>query len=100
MSPRLALAAALSVGTPFGEVEVQDRVALEERSVEAVGDGAAPGMTTASGTIGPSPGFGAARAVSVTRTATPQIDVPQVVTIAPREAITDLAAPRVDQVSN
>lgn len=43
MSPRLALAAALSVGTPFGEVEVQDRVALEERSVEAVGDGAAPG---------------------------------------------------------
>jgi iron complex outermembrane recepter protein len=38
--------------------------------------------------------------VSVTRTATPQIDVPQVVTVAPREAITDLAAPRVDQMSN
>lgn len=78
-------------------------MALEERSVEAVGDGAAPGATTASGTIGlvgPSPGFGAARAVSVTRTATPQIDVPQVVTVAPREAITDLAAPRVDQMSN
>ncbi len=78
-------------------------MALEELSVKAVGDRVAPGATTASGTtglIGPSSGFGAARAVSATRTATPQIDVPQRVTIAPREAITDLAAPRVDQVSN
>lgn len=51
MSPRLALAAALSVGTPFSRVEAEDSVALEKLSVEAVGDGTAPGTTTASGTI-------------------------------------------------
>ncbi|MFC6050169.1 TonB-dependent siderophore receptor, partial [Methylobacterium hispanicum] len=38
------------------------------------------------------------RAVSATRTDTPQREVPQIVTVAPREVITDLAATRVDRV--
>ncbi|MDP4024894.1 TonB-dependent siderophore receptor [Methylobacterium sp. NEAU 140] len=87
---------------PAPDARAED-VALEEVSVEHVGEGAAPGTTTASGTIGligPTPGFSAARAVSATRTATPQMDVPQVVNVAPREVITDLAATRVDRVFN
>ncbi len=74
---------------------------LEELSVEHVGEGA--GRTTASGRgtiglIGPTPGYGAGAAVSATRTATPQIDVPVAVSVAPRETITDIAATRVDRV--
>ena len=43
-------------------------------------------------------GYGAGAAVSATRTATPQIDVPVAVSVAPRETITDIAATRVDRV--
>ncbi len=98
----LALAAVLSAGTPVGEARAQESVALDELSVEAVGTGAPAGTTTAAGTIGqigPTPGFGAGRAVSSTKIDTPQLDVPQVVSVAPREVITDLAATRVDRCS-
>lgn len=105
-APRLALAAALSAGAPLPEARAQDSVTLGELSVESVGpegvgNGAAPGTTTARGAIGligPTPGYRADRAVSATRTDTPQRDVPQIVTVAPREVITDLAATRVDRV--
>lgn len=99
----LALAAALAAGAPSNEARAQESVALEELSVASVGTGAPSSTTTASGTIGligPTPGYGAGRAVSSTKTDTPQLDVPQVVTVAPREAITDLAATRVDRVFN
>ena len=102
-SPRVALAAVLTAGSPIGETRAQESVALEEVSVEHVGGSAVPGTTSASdsiGLIGPTPGYSATRAVSATRTATPQIDVPQVVTVAPREVISDLAATRVDRVFN
>lgn len=105
-APRLALATALAAGAPAFEARAQDSVTLGELSVESVGtegvgNGAAPGTTTARGTIGligPTPGYRADRAVSSTKTDTPQRDVPQVVTVAPREVITDLAATRVDRV--
>ncbi|RVU14228.1 TonB-dependent siderophore receptor [Methylobacterium oryzihabitans] len=61
----------------------------------------AAAATAAAGTIGligPTPGFRADRAVSSTKTDTPQRDVPQVVTVASREVVTDLAATRVDRV--
>ncbi len=38
--------------------------------------------------------------MSSTKIDTPQLDVPQVVSVAPREVITDLAATRVDRVFN
>ena len=102
-SPRVALAAILTAGSPAGETRAQESIALEEVSVEHVGGSPAPGTTAASdsiGLIGPTPGYGATRAVSATRTPTRQIDVPQVVTVAPREVISDLAATRVDRVFN
>lgn len=100
---RLAFAAVLSTGLPIEDVRAQESVTLEELSVEQVGEGTA--RTTASGRgtiglIGPTPGYGAGTAVSATRTATPQIDVPVAVSVAPREAITDIAATRVDRVFN
>ncbi len=98
--PALALAAALSAGTPAGEARAQESVALEELSVEHRGGGAAGTGSGPIGLIGPTPGYGAGRAVSGTKTDTPQRDVPQVVTVAPREVITDLAATRVDRVFN
>ena len=97
--PRLALAAALSVGAPGLDARAQEAVTLEEISVEGVGNGGTPGAATASGSlIGPTPGYRGDRALSSTKTDTPQRDVPQVVTVAPREVITDLAATRVDRV--
>ncbi|MEE7487569.1 TonB-dependent siderophore receptor [Methylobacterium oryzae] len=97
----MAVAAMLSAGAPIGEVRAQESVTLEELSVEHVGAGA--GRTAASGRgsiglIGPTPGYGAGASVSATRTAAPQIDVPVAVSVAPREAITDIAATRVDRV--
>ena len=93
--PCWAVAAALSLGVSGSEVRAQETtIALEELVVEGRG-AAAPG---AIGLIGPTPGFRADRAVSSTKTDTPQRDVPQVVTVAPREVITDLAATRVDRV--
>ena len=101
---RCALAAILSTGSPALEARTQEAVTLEELSVEgaggsapvAVGAGPNPGI----GLIGPTPGYRADRAVSSTKTDTSQRDVPQVVTVAPREVITDLAATRVDRVFN
>ncbi|QRE73189.1 TonB-dependent siderophore receptor [Methylobacterium aquaticum] len=85
-------------GDPCGRCRAgQETIALDEVVVE----GALPTLSPAAGTIGligPTPGFRADRAVSSTKTDTPQRDVPQVVTVAPREVITDLAATRVEQV--
>jgi iron complex outermembrane receptor protein len=67
---------------------------LEEITVE----GSRP--ETSNGLIGATPGYGGQRAVSSTKLDTPQRDVPQVVTIAPREVINDLNATRVDRVFN
>ncbi len=108
-APRLALAAILSAGASGFEARAQESTTLDEISVEGEGTGRAAGnappsgRTAASGAIGligPSPGYRADRAVSSTKTDTPQRDVPQVVTVAPREVITDLAATRVDRVFN
>jgi iron complex outermembrane recepter protein len=101
-----ALSATLSAGIAAPEARAQESVTLGELSVESVGAGSAgapPGTTAAAGTIGligPTPGYRADRAVSSTKTDTPQRDVPQVVTVAPRAVITDLAATRVDRVFN
>ncbi|MEH3148447.1 MAG: TonB-dependent siderophore receptor [Methylobacterium frigidaeris] len=96
------MAAALAVSAAGPEAQAQETIALDEIAVAGETRGAeAP--TTAAGTIGligPTPGFRADRAVSSTKTDTPQRDVPQVVTVAPREVITDLAATRVDRVFN
>ncbi|TNC16186.1 TonB-dependent siderophore receptor [Methylobacterium terricola] len=99
----LATAVAVGVAAP---VRAQETIALDEVVVEGPRN-PAPGLptvpTTAAGTIGligPTPGFRADRAVSSTKTDVPQRDVPQVVTVAPREVITDLAATRVDRVLN
>ncbi|ACB79313.1 TonB-dependent siderophore receptor [Methylorubrum populi BJ001] len=107
--PRWMLAALLCAGLPGPEARAQESVTLEELAVEGegrgqgVGNGAPDSRTAAAGTIGligPTPGYRAERAVSATRTDTPQRDVPQIVTVAPREVITDLAATRVDRVFN
>ena len=105
--PRWVLAALLCAGLPGAAARAQDSVTLEELAVEGEGrgqgNGAPDGRTAAAGTIGligPMPGYRADRAVSSTKTDTPQRDVPQVVTVAPREVITDLAATRVDRVFN
>jgi iron complex outermembrane recepter protein len=99
------LATALVLGVAASAARAQD-IALDEVVVEGPRP-AAPALglpvlpTTAAGTIGligPTPGFRADRAVSSTKTDTPQRDVPQVVTVAPREVITDLAATRAEQV--
>ncbi len=92
--PALATAFGLSLAAPAAQG--QETIALDEVVVAG-----APARSAASGTIGligPTPGFRGDRAVSATRTDTPQRDVPQVVTVAPREVITDLAATRVEQV--
>jgi len=105
----VALAAALATGAPIPESRAQETVTLEELSVEGEakggesGVGAPGGRTTAQGAIGyigPTTGYRADRAVSATKTDTPQRDVPQVVTVASREVVTDLAATRVDRVFN
>ncbi|MGX7706864.1 TonB-dependent siderophore receptor [Methylobacterium sp. Gmos1] len=105
--PRSAtLAAALALGLAAPAARGQETIALDEVVVEGPRPSApGPGLpvlpTTAAGTIGligPTLGFRADRAVSSTKTDTPQRDVPQVVTVAPREVITDLAATRADQV--
>ncbi|KMO16710.1 TonB-dependent receptor [Methylobacterium platani JCM 14648] len=98
----MATALAFGVGAPA--IAAQETIALDEVVVEGPRNpapGLPAGSSTAAGTIGligPTAGFRADRAVSATRTDTPQRDVPQVVTVAPREVITDLAATRVDQV--
>ena len=107
--PHWLLAALLSAGLPSLEARAQEAVTLEELVVEGesrgqgVGNGA-PGVRSAAagaiGLIGPTPGYRTDRAVSSTKTDTPQRDVPQVVTVASREVITDLAATRVDRVFN
>lgn len=91
------LATALGVSLAAGAAQAQETIALDEVVVE----GALPTLSAAAGTIGligPTAGFRGDRAVSSTKTDTPQRDVPQVVTVAPREVITDLAATRVEQV--
>ncbi len=107
--PRLALAAILSAGAPGFEARAQESTTLDEISVAGEGSGRAAGNAPPSGRttvpgaiglIGPTPGYRADRAVSSTKTDTPQRDVPQIVTVAPREVITDLAATRVDRVFN
>ncbi|KQT60008.1 TonB-dependent receptor [Methylobacterium sp. Leaf456] len=107
--PRLALAAILSAGASGFEARAQESTTLDEISVAGEGSGRAAdnappsGRTMAPGAIGligPTPGYRADRAVSSTKTDTPQRDVPQIVTVAPREVITDLAATRVDRVFN
>ncbi|MCP1547121.1 iron complex outermembrane receptor protein [Methylorubrum zatmanii] len=107
--PHWMLAALLCAGLTVPEARAQESVTLEELAVEGesrsrgVGNGAPDGRTAAAGTIGligPTPGYRVDRAVSSTKTDTPQRDVPQIVTVAPREVITDLAATRVDRVFN
>ncbi|MEE8630833.1 MULTISPECIES: TonB-dependent siderophore receptor [Methylobacterium] len=97
------LAGAVAVGLAAPAARAQESIALDEVVVEGSAPAGGPQarLTAASGTIGligPTPGFRADRAVSSTKTDTPQRDVPQVVTVAPREVITDLAATRVDRV--
>ncbi|WP_298967847.1 TonB-dependent siderophore receptor [uncultured Methylobacterium sp.] len=99
--PRVALAAVLSIGAAGPEARAQETIALDEIAVAGEPQaGAAPASVAAGtiGLIGPTPGFRADRAVSSTKTDTPQRDVPQVVTVASREVVTDLAATRVDRV--
>ena len=99
-----ALTAILSAAAPSLEARAQEAITLEELSVEGAGGGApavaGAGPNPGIGLIGPTPGYRADRAVSSTKTDTPQRDVPQIVTVAPREVITDLAATRVDRVFN
>ncbi|WP_393958478.1 TonB-dependent siderophore receptor [Methylorubrum sp. POS3] len=99
----------LSAGAPGFEARAQESTTLDEISVAGEGSGRAAGNAPPSGRatvpgaiglIGPTPGYRADRAVSSTKTDTPQRDVPQIVTVAPREVITDLAATRVDRVFN
>ncbi|AWN55820.1 TonB-dependent siderophore receptor [Methylobacterium sp. 17Sr1-1] len=100
------MATALALGAAAPEARAEETIALDEVVVEGprppVPGPSLPVLpTTAAGTIGlvgPTPGFRADRAVSSTKTDTPQRDVPQVVTVAPREVITDLAATRAEQV--
>nr|WP_238192586.1 TonB-dependent siderophore receptor [Methylobacterium frigidaeris] len=99
-----ALATALAFGLAAKAAQGQETIALDEVVVEGPRP-AAPVLPALSskaagtiGLIGPTPGFRADRAVSSTKTDTPQRDVPQVVTVAPREVITDLAATRAEQV--
>ena len=108
-APRTAvslLAAGLfTTGLFAASAAAQDSVVLEELSVEGAAGPSASGTGTGSGLgaiglIGPTPGFRADRAVSSTKTDTPQRDVPQIVAVAPREVITDLNATRVDRVFN
>ncbi|MFG5117733.1 TonB-dependent siderophore receptor [Methylorubrum sp. POS3] len=103
------MAAILSAGAPGFEARAQESTTLDEISVAGEGSGRAAGNAPPSGRatvpgaiglIGPTPGYRADRAVSSTKTDTPQRDVPQIVTVAPREVITDLAATRVDRVFN
>ncbi|WP_409566829.1 TonB-dependent siderophore receptor [Methylobacterium sp. E-046] len=88
------------LGTP---ALAQDRsITLETLSVEGGAgspiDGDVLGRSVdAISLIGPTPGFRSDRAVSATKTNTPQRDVPQVVTVVPRELITDINATRVDR---
>ncbi len=90
--------AALALGAAGTEARAQDAtIALDEIAVEGRSS-ATPVAAGSIGLIGPTPGFRADRAVSSTKTDTPQRDVPQVVTVAPREVITDLNATRVDRV--
>ncbi|SFG80772.1 TonB-dependent siderophore receptor [Methylobacterium gossipiicola] len=88
---------ALSLATGAQAEEVA--VTLDTLTVEGTGIGLNVPQGGI-GLIGATPGFSAARAVSSTKTDVPQRDVPQVVTVAPREVITDLAATRVDRVLN
>ncbi|AWB20243.1 TonB-dependent siderophore receptor [Methylobacterium currus] len=98
------LATALGFSLAVSAAQAQETIALDEVVVEGPRPSgpALPALSSAAagtiGLIGPTPGFRGDRAVSATRTDTPQRDVPQVVTVAPREVITDLAATRVDQV--
>ncbi|ACL58066.1 TonB-dependent siderophore receptor [Methylobacterium nodulans] len=99
--PHWVLAAAVAVGAPGSDAFAEEStIALEEVVVEGRGPGAPTAASGAISLIGPTPGFRADRAVSSTKTDTSQRDVPQVVTVAPREVITDLAATRVDRVFN
>lgn len=93
------LAASLSTGAAQAE---ETRVALEMISVESTAGGPVqPDVlgrsVDAISLIGPTPGFRSDRAVSATKTDTRQLDVPQVVTVVPRELITDINATRVDR---
>lgn len=99
---RLGVALA-ALSTALSARAEEAAVTLDTLSVEgaAAAEGTGSGVREgAIGLIGPTPGFSAARAVSSTKTDTPQRDVPQVVTVASREVITDLAATRVDRVFN
>ncbi|TGD95876.1 TonB-dependent siderophore receptor [Methylobacterium nonmethylotrophicum] len=99
----LTWALILSAVLPINDTRAQDTIALDEIEVQGSRPTAPVPTTTAAGTIGligPTPGFRGDRAVSSTKTDTPQRDVPQVVTVAPREVITDIAATRVDRAFN
>ncbi|KMO30214.1 TonB-dependent siderophore receptor [Methylobacterium aquaticum] len=98
------LATALGLSLAAHAAQGQETIALDEVVVEGPRPTGPvlPALSSAAagaiGLIGPTAGFRADRAVSSTKTDTPQRDVPQVVTVAPREVITDLAATRVDRV--
>ncbi len=93
----------LAAGLLTSEVRAQDAaVALDTLSVEAnAGGPVRPDVLGSSvdaiSLIGPTPGFRSDRAVSSTKTNTRQLDVPQVVTVVPRELLTDVNATRVDR---